>query len=239
MLGDIHGNFNYLKHLLNSKKVSDCYIIQVGDFGAGFTSDTNELNLLNDLNKFLNDRNIIMYAIRGNHDDPKYFDGRIKLTNLELVPDYTILDLEGNRIMCIGGAISVDRIPRISEDMINARYGITNRNYWYDEAIIFNEEAIINAKDINILVTHTAPDFCVPDNKFGFGYLVDEFALEDTKLKEDLKKERDLMTKIFDMLTENNNITTHFYGHFHRSNKNKIVNCEHILLDINELLELK
>lgn len=239
MLGDIHGNFNYLKNLLDSKKVSDCYIIQVGDFGVGFTSETNELNLLNDLSKFLSDRNIIMYAIRGNHDDPKYFDGRIKLTNLELIPDYTILELEGNRIMCIGGAVSVDRMPRIKEDMINARYGSSKRNYWYDETIVFNEEDIRNVKNINILVTHTAPDFCEPDNNFGYGNLVEEFAREDKKLKDDLKTERDLMTIIFDMLADNNKIDKHFYGHFHRSHEQIIVNCKHRLLDINELYEIK
>lgn len=239
MLGDIHSNFNYLKTLLNSKKVTDCYIIQVGDFGAGFTNEVNELNILNDLNKFLNERNIKMYAIRGNHDDPKYFDGRFKFTNLELIPDYTILELEGNRILCIGGAVSVDRIPRIQKDMINARYGSSQRNYWYDETIVFNEDAIKNAKDINILVTHTAPDFCEPNNKLGFGHLVGEFALEDKKLKEDLKTERDLMTKIFDMISDNNKIDRHFYGHFHRSHEQIIVDCKHRLLNINELFEVK
>lgn len=239
ILGDIHGNFNYLKTLLNSKKVSDCYIIQVGDFGVGFTSEANEKYILEGLNDFLSTRNIIMYAIRGNHDDPNYFDGRFKYTNLELIPDYTILELEGNRILCIGGAVSVDRTIRIKEDMINARYGSSKRSYWYDETIVFNEEAIRNANNINILVTHTAPDFCEPDNKFGYGNLVEEFAREDIKLKDDLKTERDLMTIIFDMISDNNKIDSHFYGHFHRSHEQKIVNCKHRLLDINELYEIK
>jgi hypothetical protein len=33
MLGDIHGNFNYLKQNIKQKRIDNCVIIQVGDFG--------------------------------------------------------------------------------------------------------------------------------------------------------------------------------------------------------------
>jgi hypothetical protein len=83
------------------------------------------------------------------------------------------------------------------------------------------------------------PDFCIPLNKTGFGNLVEHFAYEDNTLKDELKEERDLMTKIWDNLNENNKVVNHYYGHFHRSWTDKIVDCQHTLLDINELKEHK
>jgi predicted phosphodiesterase len=239
MLGDIHGNFNYIKTLLKGKSITDCTIIQVGDFGIGFTDDVNDKRILEEFNNFLNEKNIMMYAIRGNHDNPDCFDGTWKWGNLHLIPDYTVLNLEGYNILCIGGAISIDRQPRIVENMSAARYGSRKRYYWYDEKVIFNEEFLTNVRDIDILVTHTAPDFCVPSNKLGYGSLVEEFASYDKTLKDELKEERDLMTEIWDILNENNKIQKHYYGHFHRSHVDKIVDCEHILLNINELKELR
>ena len=239
MLGDIHGNFEYLKQQIKLKKITDCFIIQVGDFGIGFTNVENDTRILKELNDFLKENRIIMYAIRGNHDDPAYFNGNFMWDNLQLLPDYTLLNLEGNNILCIGGDISIDRKFRISNDMKDARYGSSRKSYWYDEKIFLNQEFIDSVRDVNILVTHTAPDFCLPNNKFGFGSLVEEFAYDDTTLKDELTQERNLMTKIWDDLGVNNKIEKHFYGHFHRSHVEKIVDCEHRLLNINELFELR
>lgn len=245
MLGDIHGNFEYLKILIKDKKISNCDIIQVGDFGVGFTSEGNERDKLNSLNKFLRLKNIMMYAIRGNHDDPSYFNGNYLLSNLHLIPDYTILDLTDNKleidveykILCIGGAVSIDRKPRLLENMSNARYGNTNKSYWYDEKVVFDEEKLNQITGINVVVTHTAPEWCVPDNRNGVGGLVERFAENDEPLKGELKEERELMSKMFNILQRNNNITDHFYGHYHRSDITYGA-CTHRVLAINEFYEL-
>lgn len=239
LLGDIHGNFEYLKHKINTYKITDCSIIQVGDFGIGFTSFENDKNILANLNDFLSNKNITLYAIRGNHDNPDFFRGDFIFSNLELVPDYTVLQLDGRNILCIGGAISIDRKPRIVEDMSAARYGSARRKYWHDEKIVYKEDFIKTVRNVDTLVTHTAMDFCLPNNKFGFGSLVEEFAYDDKNLKTELTEERELMTKIWDELCENNKITNHFYGHFHRSHVERIVDCEHRLLNIDELFEFR
>ncbi len=239
ILGDIHGNFDYLKYKIDHNKITDCYIIQVGDFGIGFTSQENDNRLLENLNDFLRDRNIILYAIRGNHDNPDFFQGNHFYSNLHLVPDYTVLKLDNRNVLCIGGAISIDRIPRIQEDMSAARYGSDRRNYWHDEKIVTNFDFVKKVRDIDTLVTHTAMDFCLPNNKLGFGSLVEDFANYDKNLKDDLKEERSLMTKIWDELCDNNKVTHHFYGHFHRSHVERIVDCDHRLLNINELFEFR
>ena len=239
LLGDIHGNFNYLMKHIEKTKIDNCIIIQVGDFGIGFTNEDNDTRFLLGFNDFLSKKNITLYAIRGNHDNPDFFKGQHKYSNLQLLPDYTVLNLENKNFLFVGGAVSIDRKPRILENMKYARYGSRRRTYWYDEKVTYDENLIKEFRDIDILVTHTAPDFCLPTNKLGFGNLVETFCADDENLKEELIEERTVMTKMWNILNENNKIQKHFYGHFHRSNIEQIVDCEHRLLNINELYELR
>lgn len=233
-LGDIHGNFNYIISEINRKKITDCTIIQVGDFGIGFTTPENDMRILEGINKILSDKNIIMYAIRGNHDNPAFFKGNHMLSNLKLLPDYTVLDLEGHKILFVGGAVSIDRVPRLNEMQKQARYGSKKEQYWFDENFVFIEDKVKDLTDIDIVVTHTAPNWCVPDNKKGFGAFVEGYAYYDSKLLEDLRFEREEMTKMFMILNKNNWIKHHFYGHFHRHDITINGYTTHMLLDVNE-----
>jgi len=233
-LGDIHGNFNYIAGEIKRKKITDCTIIQVGDFGIGFSTPENDLKILEAFNQILADQNVIMYAIRGNHDNPKFFNGDYQLSHLKLIPDYTVLEIEDHKILCVGGAVSVDRAPRLNEMQKAARYGSKKEQYWFDENFIFKEDKIKDLTGIDILVTHTAPEWCVPDNRFGFGPFVEDFASSDHRLLEDLKFERDEVTKMFKLLASNNYIKHHFYGHFHRHDVTINGYTTHMVLDINE-----
>ena len=93
-LGDIHGEWSViLNHL---RKVSDfdlaekrniCYI-QVGDFGIGYNKVEIEIRKLLVLNEELATRESDLFIIRGNHDDPEWFQSdkydtyKEKLTNI-------------------------------------------------------------------------------------------------------------------------------------------------------------
>jgi predicted phosphodiesterase len=237
-LGDIHGNFNFLKNQIQTKKITDCTIIQVGDFGIGFTYKENDEQTLENLNDFLKDVNVTMLAIRGNHDNPSFFNGDYDLSNLKLLPDYTTLNLEGNNFLFIGGAISVDRTTRIKENSSNIKYGGRKRCYWDDELVIYKPEITKTLTDIDIVITHTAPDWCYPNNKLGFGSFVEDWAKNDQKLITDLSFERNQMTNIFLDLEKNNKIKKHFYGHFHKSYFATFNDIDHHLLDINEFYHL-
>ena len=239
MLGDIHGKFDYLKVLIEryeiGKNDETTYIIQCGDFGVGFypTKDDETIYLLNE---FLKLRNIIMIAIRGNHDDPSFFKGEHIFTNLKLVPDYTIMDIYDFKFLFIGGAISIDRKNRLQRMQEAASYGNILNLYWYDEIFSLEEEKISQIKDIDVLITHSAPTFCFPETK---GPLVEEFARYDDKLLEDLIKERMDIEEMFNLLKKNgNNIRYHFYGHFHQSNLSLNNYTSHYLVNINEFVEL-
>lgn len=237
-MGDIHGNFNYVKWYIKAHKIENCTIYQVGDFGIGFTTEFNDMNVLGDLNRFLNERNIQMYAIRGNHDNPKFFDGHLAnhFDNLHLLADYTVIDVEGVKILGVGGAVSVDRVPRIREqDMY--KHDVTL--YWDEEVFVLDEEKLRTFENIDIVVTHTAPEFCMPINKDGFGYLVENFAINDRKLKDDLTEERRLLTKMCNILGEKNKPFLWVYGHFHRDHNEVINGTEYRLLAINEVYDPK
>jgi hypothetical protein len=240
-LGDIHGNFNYVKWYIKNHNLKDCVICQVGDFGVGFTPYENDLKTLKGLDDFLKQNNIVITVWRGNHDNPKFFDGHLRnyFTNLHLLPDYTVINVDGVNILGVGGAVSVDRRPRMREQLEYARSGVERELYWYDEVFVLDEEKLKGFTGIDIVVTHTAPEFCKPDNTHGFGYLVDQFAMDDEKLKDDLLEERKLVTKMWEILKENNKPFMYFYGHFHNVWLEDIDGCEFRLLGINEFYDPK
>ena len=67
------------------------------------------------LNAVLRKINSVLYCIRGNHDDPSYFnDNIINKSNVKLIKDYSIISVGDKNILCIGGAVSIDRKYRIS-----------------------------------------------------------------------------------------------------------------------------
>ena len=236
-LGDIHGNFANVKYQIKTKQLSDCGIIQVGDFGIGYTHRENDEKILADLNSFLKERNIIMYAIRGNHDDPFYFTGYHVYDNLKLLPDYTQLEIDGHNILFIGGAVSIDRKINLNRMMEASKYGSTRKSYWYDEVFVLDEKKLKNIKNVDMVITHTAPEWCSPDNRNGFGDFVLSYAHRDDKLLEDLTNERVLVTKMFNILKDNGNkIQKHYYGHYHRSDITLNGMTTHYLLGINEMM---
>jgi predicted phosphodiesterase len=229
-IGDTHGNDNHIKWVIKQKNLLDRHLIHVGDFGIGFISKEQDIKNLETLNTFLKNRELTLHVFRGNHDDPSYFKGDFLLSNLKLHEDYTILELEGKRILGIGGALSIDRVYRAEN----------NLGYWEDEVLVYDEEKLKDIKDIDILVTHTTMNFLEPRNSGeSWPPIVERFIPYDTNLPIDLMNERKIMTNIYDKLIENgNNITNHFYGHFHKSYFQIIGGTHHRMLSINEFYEL-
>ena len=91
IIGDIHGAFNRLMKKVSDLDLKDCTLICVGDLGMGFNySPEGERKGCLLMNEFFEERNMIFLSIRGNHDDPQYFNGpnRIDLSHFKLLPDY-------------------------------------------------------------------------------------------------------------------------------------------------------
>ena len=239
-LGDIHGNFNLINQYLKRFDIKDAHIIQVGDFGVGFTTLVKEKRTLELTHTELVKRNVFVYAIRGNHDYKPYFDNDpFGFTNIKLLKDYTVLNLEGKNILCIGGAVSIDRKMRKTKNQMIGRYDIKtgNESWWPDEIFNWEDEKLVDLRDINIVVTHNAPDYCVPDNSNGFGGFVNQFIAADPALKMDLLDERRMITMAFQTIKMYNEIEMHLYGHFHRSDVTTIDGVQHRVLGVGELWE--
>lgn len=241
-LGDIHGNFSLINQYIKLYGLKDCHIIQVGDFGVGFNPLEKEKRALKMVHDECIKHNIFIWAIRGNHDYKPYFDNDpFGFTNIKLVKDYEVLELEGKRILCVGGAVSVDRTWRYTKEQRKGNLEVRpGQTWWPDEVFIFDRDKTIEMKNIDIMVTHTAPDYCPIDNTYGFGPMVESIIKEqnDTELKTDLLFERQQMTEMFHLLQLNDNdITHHYYGHFHRSDTITMNGTKHRLLGIGELFE--
>lgn len=229
VLGDIHGDWVYISHHLKEYNIENYNIIQVGDFGIGFKHLNKELRMLDELNQSLNKRNCTLYVIRGNHDNPFYFTDKgidmVNKSNIKFIKDYTTLNIGGHNIFCVGGAISVDRQARTK-----------NISYWEDEKFVLDKEKCLNAKNIDIIITHTSPDLSFP---FDFNHIVHYYAENDPKLLDDLQYERELVRNMFNLLKVNNTIKKYFYGHFHTSYNMEYDFTEFTLLDINEFKEIR
>jgi hypothetical protein len=219
LLGDHHGNWSELFYLIDKNKLENCYLISVGDLGIGFESKERQLQTMTKLNHLFKENNIYFKGIRGNHDDPDYFkDVNYGLEYFELIEDYSVYEYNSKLIQFIGGAISIDRTGRR-----------LNVSYWQNEGLNFQKN---KCKKVDVLITHTAPSFCFPQS---FNEIVYGWAGEDEFLLKELTQERKDMDKIFKICDP----SWHFYGHFHSSTYEKINNCLHKLLNINELYEFK
>jgi hypothetical protein len=219
-VGDHHGQYQDIIDIADRFKLTDCYLIHVGDGGEGFIANKKQTKEFEKLNKQFEERKIWYKSIRGNHSDPFYFRGanRISLDHFELIEDYSIYSYGDKTIQFVGGAISIDRTNRIK--MLS---------YWPDEELECFPEL---CKQVDVLVTHTAPSWCYPQQ---FNEMVFGWARQDKHLLEDLKIERELMDEIFTICKP----SLHLYGHFHTSWTENINGCKHKLLDINEFWQLQ
>lgn len=219
-IGDIHGEFG----VINKTGISHCNVIQVGDFGLGFSKK--DMQTMEYWNESWKSRDIHVYAIRGNHDEPKYWDGTYKdrWSNIHLVPDYTMLELEGESWLCIGGATSIDRVFRKQD-----------RDYWKDEVFNYDEEKLEKVlKDCggaDYVVTHTAPQFCYPIHT---NAMVNSYCGRDTHLRLELQVERELMTRAHNIICSHKKPKAWFYGHFHASVTEVIDGVKFKLLGVDE-----
>ena len=232
-LGDVHGEFSTISHQLNLKKVSDCDIIQVGDFGLGFKKQKVESDELKKLNEVLKKKNINLYVIRGNHDDPERFkELKEEYSNIILVPDYSVFGLNGKTYMCIGGAISIDRIERKEKNDI----------WFHNEGVIYQEDKLEghDLDSIDVFISHTAQNSFVQDmlslNKLNNQYLEKRMIeWKDYSLMGECIHEQVSLDLILNKLP---NVKQVFFGHFHSSFSKYKGEIRYNLLDIHELKEI-
>lgn len=161
-----------------------------------------------------------VYCLRGNHDDPSFFQEGVDSGSsfLRFLPDYTELVINGKRGLAMGGAVSVDRAAR------DAAAGS-----WADEFMVFDESRL-NALsgEIDILLSHTGPS-C----PLGMDY---EFlqTIGDASLRQMLWEEARNCLQLQERLRPRR----WYYGHFHRTDSWDLNGTECRILDKREVLSL-
>ena len=231
-IGDIHGNFQALMDITNP--YDNTVFIIAGDCGFGFP-DTNVKKIKSLVSKmimpFLNKRNSYFMFIRGNHDDPAFFQdeafrSEISTGRFILLPDYSLIKINGKNILCVGGSVSVDR-----------RFRTTGTSYWYGEEMIEPKlmELLNYEGGVDVICAHTA-------NRIWIDHLLPPMPdwlriafKEDKKLTPDSERENEICEKLQNYYQPKYWI----HGHYHESGKTVINGTEIISLNINELYELK
>lgn len=230
--GDIHCNLDIIPNYLRDFNLNNCAVIQVGDFGIGYETENKEKRRLNYLNDRLKLTNSKLFVIRGNHDNPAYFNN-YEMSNLILLKDYSVIELNSKNILCVGGAVSADR---------KSRKGYLtwtdSMEWWTKEEFVYDQNKIKELRNIDIVVTHSAPTITYP---FEVNYKESILSINienDKVLLSDIKKERESLTKMWKELSINNHIEKWYHGHFHLSRKSHYENTTFIALNINEIKPL-
>jgi predicted phosphodiesterase len=229
-IGDIHGEFQKLQQIV--KPFENTVFIICGDCGFGFP-DTKSDKLTKMIQKsfkaFLEKRNIYLLFVRGNHDDPRFFDevydenpgGYFGYERFRPLPDYSVVTVNKTVVLCVGGAVSVDR-----------RFRKVNSSYWYNEEVLPFQKMNFNP---DILCSHT-----INRNKIAYllrntpDWLKISFK-EDKKLYPDTERENIICEQLYNYYKPKYWI----HGHYHISNQMLYNECKIISLGINELYEFR
>lgn len=246
-IGDIHGEFNSLQGMMKKTGFRDTVYIVCGDIGLGFHKKEYYSQIFNKLTRTASKLNCEFIFVRGNHDDKKYFDKQlIHRKCFKTIPDYSVIQTPLYNILCIGGAISVDRTYRQAILKENAfKYSLyhgcspleaeklCSQVYWDSEPCVYDEESLsqlkLNDVNIDIVCTHTCPSFVKPFGKQQITYWLEK----DNKLEEDIDNERSVMDCIYNKLkADGHTFDKWFYGHFHYHNVQFVDNVKFVMLDM-------
>ena len=174
----------------------------------------------------LEKRDNYLLFFRGNHDDPEYFESptkdRINTSRFILLSDFEIIAVAGERVMCVGGAVSIDR-----------RLRKTNSSYWLKEEISFTNHPI-HDEFLTILATHSAPRQYVSPFIPRKDWIRISFQV-DKKLTPDCDRE----DKLLIALHKNFPAPIWIHGHHHFSGELPIIGGKLVSLNINEMYEIR
>lgn len=241
--GDIHGDFTQLVHKCCVKYgMTDTLIVVAGDCGFGFEKAGYYETLYRKCDKQLSKANNWLVLIRGNHDNPAYFNLQpIRYQRWMTLPDYSVVKACGRTILCVGGATSIDRLWRISAKeyhLPNPDDPLAPNVFWRNESPFFDKEKLSMIDEtcaVDVMITHTSPSFCELSSHQG----LHDWAMRDESLMDDVKYERKVMDNLFKHLKEKNHPLRHwFYAHYHQSWHAEIDGVQFNMLDIMELKEL-
>ena len=229
IVGDIHGELGSLVYNITERyHLHDTAVIIAGDVGLGFNQPGWYDAWYSKQEDRLKKNNNTIYGIRGNHDDPRFFNGD-KVLNypfLKTLKDYEPLEWKGKIILPVGGANSTDVKDRLIENSKWEKKGSSRKCWWPDERPIQLDNFESLPGHIDIVISHEAP--------LGAGKTLIREPWMDLDLFERIKEDRSYLYK---MLKEK--VPERWYfGHYHDSYSGIIMNTQYRGLDIQEIIEV-
>ena len=224
--GDIHGELRKLVwNLVYNKKIVNSNIICLGDFGVGFSKPRQMDLLYKKVESRLEKSNNTIYVIRGNHDDPDYFDGTHDYPRLKFVKDYEILEVSGIKILPIGGASSTDKDWRQKFNDRMERIGSSKRSWWPGERPTQIPIKQLPNK-VDVIISHEAPLSFEPVvvRESGLSEEIYNNIIEDRHYLDNVLQE--VVSKYW------------FHGHYHKSTSGSYGDLLYKGLNIEELYYL-
>lgn len=195
-------------------------IIVTGSNHFGFADDQVLMkDILSTANEVLSDANTTLLFIRGNEDNPLFYDGqKIDLSNIKAIPDYSLVKTSNHTILCVGGGISIDRLWKMKKESSNTKKQI----YWNSENTVVDNKLYQALKNenaaVDVVITHDAPTFVFPEINYD---ILNKWAKKDKNIKHDIEEERLVMDNIYANLRKSGHTPLiWFYGHYDIDNVN-------------------
>jgi len=231
-IGDVHNAIHNLLEEVIARDLQNTDLIQVGDFGIGMPQVDWDLyeQTYSGLSDELGKRNCELYVVRGNHDNPRYFDGKFGYDHITFVKDYSVIPFSNvYNILFIGGGVSIDRTYRSA----------INLGHWDNSIVDMDITKLDNIEPIDIVVSHSNTTFAYPNSALPSS-VVNYWRKFDKELWNDIVLERRYMTTVYEKLKVNEHpIKLWVYGHYHNSNTQIYEDTEFKLLNINEWYKFK
>ena len=189
--GDIHRDFSRIYKL---KKDSDNMLIVLGDVGINYYLNEEDKNCKEHLKKL----KLKLFCVRGNHEERPEKISTYKeeeYPNLIFAKDGETYNIDGKKILVIGGAYSVDK-----------QYRLLHGYKWFKDEQLTKEEMDtilekVKGKHFDIVLTHTCPYKYEPREVFMQG-------LDQSKVDKS-------MEHFLDEIEENISYDKWYCGHYH------------------------
>lgn len=206
-IGDIHAKCELINRIMQ-KCESGSHVFLLGDIGFGFEEKT-DYKLYKSLARVAKN-GITLYLIRGNHDNPSYWENEFRPTfkskksqdpykdvynRIIYVKDNTFIQIGDKKLFCLGGGVSIDRC-----------YRKLGKTYWYNEEMVFEDPE----EEIDTVLSHVGP--VPPRSKENPNSILYTCLAMDQNLSKDLSKEDETIHKIL-----SKNPKHWLFGHYHHS----------------------